>query len=184
MSYQEYRDLLLETARNAIRHGLNYGSSPKIRCEDFPEALREPRASFVTLEINGQLRGCIGSLEARRPLVEDIAGNAYSAAFSDPRFSPLTESEFPRLEIHVSILGPAEPMLFTSEQDLLRQIRPGKDGLILEDQGKRGTFLPSVWESLPTAQMFLDHLRIKAGLPSDYWSDTLRVYRYTTEVVE
>ena len=139
------------------------------------------RATFVTLNKFGELRGCIGHLEAIQPLIADVAENAFNAAFRDPRFQPVTASEFGDLEVHISVLSPPEPMVFTSEADLLRQIRPGIDGLILEDGAYRGTFLPSVWEQLPDPAQFLAHLKMKAGLPPNYWSDTLKVSRYTTE---
>ncbi|GAB6040253.1 AmmeMemoRadiSam system protein A [Endothiovibrio diazotrophicus] len=179
----QQRATMLRLVRDAIAHALTNGRARPfvVDPEDYPEALRAERASFVTLTIGGELRGCIGTLEAHRPLVNDLASNARSAAFSDPRFPPLSPAEFQALEIHVSILQPAEPMCFTSESDLLGQLRPGVDGLILEDHGRRGTFLPSVWEQLPTPEQFLRHLKQKAGLPPDHWSDTLRVSRYTTE---
>jgi AmmeMemoRadiSam system protein A len=120
-------------------------------------------------------------LEACRPLAEDVAENARAAAFEDPRFPPLTLPELAKLEIHISILSPSEEMVFSSESDLLRQIRPGVDGLILQEGFRRGTFLPSVWAELPEKELFLTHLKLKAGLPADYWSDTLRVFRYTTD---
>jgi len=123
-------------------------------------------------------------LEARRPLAEDVVQNAFAAAFGDPRFPPVTEPEVDKLDIHISVLSPLEEMHFASEADLLRQIRPGIDGLVLEDGPYRGTFLPAVWESLPDKRDFLRHLKIKAGLPPDYWSNTLRVWRYTTEMIE
>jgi AmmeMemoRadiSam system protein A len=116
--------------------------------------------------------------------VEDVADNAYAAAFRDPRFPTLTQDEYPMLQYHISVLNPPEPMTFTSEDDLLKQIRPNIDGLVLSDKGMRGTFLPSVWESLPTAEQFLSHLKQKAGLPADYWSDTVKVERYTVENIE
>lgn len=178
------RRLLLELAREAIRYGTRHGRPPAVNLEALPAALQVPRATFVTLEENGQLRGCIGSLEARRPLAEDVVHNAFAAAFGDPRFPPVREEEVDRLDIHISILSPLEEMSFTSEEDLLRQIRPGVDGLVLEDGPYRGTFLPAVWEQLPDKRDFLRHLKLKAGLPPDYWSDTLKVYRYTTEVIE
>ncbi len=141
----------------------------------------QKRATFVTLTIGGQLRGCIGMLEACRPLAEDVANNAYAAAFEDPRFPPLTKKEFEKLEIHISVLSPPEEMLFSSEEDLLRQIRPGIDGLILQEGFRRGTFLPSVWGELPEKELFWAHLKLKAGLSAAYWADTVRVFRYTTE---
>jgi len=114
-------------------------------------------------------------------LVEDVAENAWSAAFRDPRFPPLTAAELPGLGIHISVLTPPQPMHFTSEADLLRQIRPGVDGLILQDGWARGTFLPSVWESLPRVADFWTQLKHKAGLPAHHWSADLRVFRYETE---
>ena len=128
-----------------------------------------------------QLRGCIGTLEACRPLAEDVSRNAWAAAFRDPRFPPLQESELAGLDIHISVLSEAEPVTFGSEQDLLGRIRPGVDGLILEERSARGTFLPSVWESLPEPEQFLAHLKLKAGLPADYWSASVRMWRYTTQ---
>jgi len=177
------RCALLQLASDSIRHGLDTGRPLTVDPDAFATSLRPLRATFVTLEIEHQLRGCIGMLEAIRPLVVDVAENAWAAAFRDPRFAPVADREFEQLDIHISILSPSEPMQFKSQADLLRQIRPGVDGLILEDGRHRGTFLPSVWESLPDAQSFLAHLKNKAGLPVDYWSDTLRVLRYTTESV-
>lgn len=181
---QQEKQILLNTADDAIKFGLKTHQILQIKLEDFPKKMRELGASFVTLEINNQLRGCIGSLEAYQPLIRDIAQNAYSAAFRDPRFYPLTIEEYSNITIHISVLSKPEPMLFTSEKDLLNQIRPSIDGLILSDQGYRGTFLPAVWESLPTPELFLNHLKLKAGLPENYWSDTLKVEKYTTEVIE
>ena len=173
--------MLLAVAAQSIEHGLNQNRPLEPDPHDYPAALQALRATFVTLQIEGALRGCIGVLEAIRPLVVDVACNAFAAAFEDPRFPPMTSPELRRLDIHLSVLSPSEPMHFGSESDLLEQIRPGIDGLILEDRGRRGTFLPSVWEQLPRPADFLEHLRHKAGLPSHYWSDTLAVSRYTTE---
>lgn len=175
------RESLLQLARDAIRYSLDNGKPLLIDPDDYEEALREQRACFVTLHLNGQLRGCIGSLEAYRPLVEDIAHNAFAAAFRDPRFSPLTEAEFEQITLDLSILTPPEEISFNSEQELLQKIRPGIDGLIIEDMGRRGTFLPSVWEQLPDKVQFLQHLKLKAGLPPQHWSDTLKMSRYETE---
>jgi AmmeMemoRadiSam system protein A len=178
---EEEHILLHQVAHEAIQHGLETGEHLLVDTPRYPPPLREHRASFVTLQKYGELRGCIGTLEAARPLVEDVAHNAFAAAFQDPRFPPLATPELAELEIHISVLTPAVPMSFESEQDLLRQIRPGIDGLVLEEGLRRGTFLPSVWESLPEARDFLNHLKLKAGLPPDYWSPTLHVSRYTTE---
>ncbi len=177
----EQRKLLLDIARDSILTGLREGHPLVLDPREFEPALQAHRATFVTLNRHGQLRGCIGHLQAVQPLVKDVAENAFSAAFNDNRFPPLSEHEFSDLDIHISVLSPAEPMSFDSEADLLRQLRPGVDGLILEDGYYRGTFLPSVWEQLPTPELFLAHLKQKAGLPQNYWSDTLRVSRYTTE---
>ena len=172
---------LLEIARSAIASELGLtGAAERVTGEVSPE-LAEERASFVTLTLGGQLRGCIGRLEACRPLVEDVAANARAAAFEDPRFPPLTKREFESLEIRISILSSPEEIMGTSEEEVLKQIRPGVDGLILQEGFRRGTFLPSVWEELPDKESFWEHLKLKAGLPGGYWSDTLRVFRYTTD---
>jgi hypothetical protein len=175
------RETLLEIARRSIRHGLEQGVALKIQADDFEQPLRAVRASFVTLNRHNTLRGCIGHLEAVLPLVEDVAENAFAAAFRDPRFPHLSEQEFDDLELHISVLTPAEALPCESEADLLRRMRPYKDGLILAEGIHRGTFLPSVWEQLPEPKDFLNHLKRKAGLPDDYWSSSLRVYRYETE---
>jgi AmmeMemoRadiSam system protein A len=178
---EEEHIILRRVAKEAIAYGLEHGTHMPVDTTRYPPTLRAHGASFVTLQKHGELRGCIGSLEAYQPLVEDIAHNAYAAAFNDPRFAPVSAKEFDELEIHISVLTPATPMQFTSQADLLKQIQPGIDGLVLEDCGYRGTFLPSVWESLPEATQFLQHLKLKAGLPADYWSETIKVSRYTTE---
>lgn len=175
------RRQLLDLAAASIRHGLRHHTPLTPEVTGYPEPLREPRACFVTLRIDGELRGCIGSLEAYQALVLDVAHNAFAAAFRDPRFSPLHEAEFPALEIHISVLSPPTPLQFLDETDLLRQLRPGVDGLILTVQGHRGTFLPSVWESLPRPEVFFNQLKRKAGLREDFWSPDIQVQRYTTE---
>ena len=180
----EDRQTLLQIARSSIRHGLEKGQSLVIKAADYPARLQEDRATFVTLTINDMLRGCIGTLEANRPLVQDVAGNAYAAAFCDPRFPPLAEHEYDKLSIHISVLSPTEPINFNSEEALLKMIRPGIDGLVLQEGRFRGTFLPSVWEQLPDRRDFLRHLKLKAGLRPDYWSDTIEIQRYTTEIIE
>lgn len=178
---EEEHILLREIALQAIKYGLEQENHLPVDTSRYPRSLQNLGASFVTLNRNGQLRGCIGTLEAHQPLVNDVAYNAYAAAFNDPRFPALTEDELDDLELHVSVLTPAEPMEFNSEEDLLAQIRPGIDGLVLEDGFHRGTFLPAVWESLPDKITFLRHLKQKAGLPPDYWSSTIKVSRYITE---
>ena len=184
MFSDEDKKQLLDLAKASIQYGLQNGRPIAVTLGNYPPYLQEQGACFVTLQINNELRGCIGSLEAHRTLVEDIADNAYAAAFRDPRFGPVSEAEYPNLQYHISVLTPPEPMTFISQEDLLKQIRPGIDGLVLSDKGYRGTFLPSVWESLRTPEEFLSHLKQKAGLPMNYWSDTLKVERYTVEDIE
>ncbi len=180
----ENKTQLLKIARQSIRYGLEHGKPLPIQCQDHDPELQQIGASFVTLQKQGALRGCIGSLEAREPLVEDVARNAFNAAFRDPRFPPVSESELPLLDIHISILSTPEPVDFSSEADLISQLRPFVDGLVLSDGFHRGTFLPSVWEQLPEPEQFLQHLKVKAGLPPDYWSNTLKVERYTVESLQ
>jgi len=140
--------------------------------------LDQPGASFVTLTIDQALRGCIGSLAPWRPLGQDVAANARAAAFDDPRFRPLNRDEFDEVAIEVSVLSASQPITFSSRQDLLGQLHPGVDGLILTARGHRGTFLPQVWAELPEPSQFLTHLLRKAGLPADYWADDIAVERY------
>jgi AmmeMemoRadiSam system protein A len=173
---------LLQLAGDSIKKGL-YGETFPIQATDYAEPLRVMRATFVTLHVEEKLRGCIGTLEPRRTLVEDVVTNAYGAAFRDTRFPALTWPEYERLDIHISILSLPEPVQFSSEEDLLAQLRPQVDGLIIEEGVYRGTFLPSVWEQLPEPREFLRHLKYKAGLPPDYWSSRIRVQRYTTESI-
>ncbi|MGD8589280.1 MAG: AmmeMemoRadiSam system protein A [Chromatiales bacterium] len=177
----EARRQLIDIARASILYGLEHGEALLPSAGDYAQELEVERASFVTLNRLGMLRGCIGHLEAIMPLAKDVAENAYSAAFRDPRFPSLTRDEYADLELHISILTPPEALEVNSESDLLTLLQPGIDGLILEDGAARGTFLPSVWESLPQPREFLRHLKRKAGLTEDYWSDTLKVSRYETE---
>jgi AmmeMemoRadiSam system protein A len=145
-----------------------------------PELTR-PAATFVTLTQDGQLRGCIGSLEAYRPLATDVTENAVAAAFRDPRFLPLEPADWPRTRAEVSLLTPAEALLFTDEADALSRLRPGIDGLILTHGRQRATFLPQVWESLPEPRHFMAQLKLKAGLPADFWDDAVTLARYGVE---
>ena len=151
-----------------------------------PDWLDLPAAVFVTLtqcNANGQsaLRGCIGSLEAQRSLYDDVLANARAAAFKDPRFPPLSRKEFDTTRIEVSILTPAEPMQFDNETDALHQLRPGIDGVILEHDWHRATFLPQVWQQLPEPRQFMANLKQKAGLAADFWAPDLHLSRYQVE---
>ena len=172
---------LIDIAKESIINGLRTGKPLDISLGDFDGDLQTKRATFVTLNKYDQLRGCIGILEPQRPLVQDVAYNAFAAAFSDHRFPAVTADEIDQLDIHISILATPEEMSFSSEDDLVSQLRPGVDGLIIQEGMSRGTFLPSVWESLSDRHDFLIHLKQKAGLPGNYWSDTIRVRRYTVE---
>lgn len=177
----EHRLILLDIADQSLRYRLSHAHALLVQPQEYPSPLQELRASFVTLQEQNQLRGCIGSLEPRRPLVKDVAENACAAGFTDPRFPPLQARELRQLDIHISVLSVPEPLLVNSEQDLLHQLRPNIDGLILKKGGKRGTFLPTVWESLTDPETFVRKLKEKAGLPQDYWSPSVEVFRYTTE---
>ena len=182
MAYtSEERMSLLLLALDSIESGVRSGIPTTINDGAYSGALNEPRASFVTLKKAGALRGCIGSLEAHSCLVDDVAANAFAAAFRDPRFQKLESDEMDLLNIGISVLGPREALTFDSQQSLLDTLRPGQDGLVLHEGNARATFLPAVWESLPQPAAFLQQLKIKAGLTPDHWSETLRVWRYTTE---
>lgn len=169
--------VLLELARTAIGEALGQTTAPA------PAAdwLRDPAASFVTLNQRGALRGCIGSLVAHRPLGEDIRANALAAAFHDPRFPPVSAAEWLDVQVEVSVLSPLERLTVRSEVELIAQIQPGRHGLLLRYGAYQGTFLPQVWEELPDPRRFLSHLKRKAGLPADFWSPDLEVYRYHVE---
>ncbi|MBI3221557.1 MAG: AmmeMemoRadiSam system protein A [Nitrosomonadales bacterium] len=166
---------LLRLARAAIASELGFVS------HDLPASgwLAEPGATFVTLTLHGQLRGCIGSLEAHRALIDDVRHNAVSAAFRDPRLDPLSKEEFAEVLIEVSLLSKPEPIRYSSEQDALAQLHPGRDGVIFEYGRFRSTFLPQVWAQLQQPQAFLVHLKNKAGLPDDFWSEGVQLSRYT-----
>jgi AmmeMemoRadiSam system protein A len=172
--------LLAAVARGTISLGLSQGRPPQVDPDAYPVPVRAPGASFVTLRLRGALRGCTGSLEAVRPLVCDVARNAWRSATADPRFAPLREAELADLDVHVSVLSALEPVTAASERELLEQLRPGIDGMVLREGGRCATFLPAVWENLPDPREFLDQLRLKAGLPRGHWSPALRFERYTT----
>ena len=143
--------------------------------------LRAVRASFVTLHRHGALRGCTGSLEAVQPLALDVARTTCSSALSDPRFHPVSVVEVDDVDIEISVLSPLEPMTVRDETDLLAQLTPLVDGLVLAAGARRATFLPKVWEQLSSPQRFVAELKRKAGLPADFWSSGMTFYRYHTE---
>jgi AmmeMemoRadiSam system protein A len=175
------RNLLLDIALGSIRSGLKSRRPLPIKTATCPDWLSSKRASFVTLNAGDMLRGCIGSLEPHASLAEDVSHNAWAAAFRDPRFEPLQTKELANLTIQVSVLSTPEIIGVDSEPALIEKLRPGIDGLILQEGSSRATFLPAVWHSLPEPERFLAHLKLKAGLEAGYWSDSIQVWRYTTE---
>lgn len=177
----EQKQQLIDIAQKSIIHGLQSGEPSTIDLKKYDLALQQKAATFVTLHKQHQLRGCIGVLEPLRPLASDVSHNAFSAAFSDHRFSPVTTGELDQLDVHISILSVPTPITFASEDDLIEQLRPGIDGLIMQEGHHRGTFLPSVWDAIKDKREFIHHLKQKSGLPANYWSDTISVQRYTVE---
>ena len=166
---------LIAAARGAIESAFGRPDA-RVRAH---EALERPGATFVTLKQDGELRGCIGSLEARRLLAVDVRANARAAAFDDPRFAPLSLGELDVTTVEVSLLAPATRFAVAGEDDLCARLEPGVDGVVLELGRRRATFLPQVWESLPDPRDFIGALKRKAGLPADFWSPEIRVSRYT-----
>src|SRR5215813_2739012 len=175
------RRLLRGLAFESLEFGVRHRRIVSVTVFDYPHRLQTPGASFVTLHGAGELLGCIGTLRPHRALVADVAHNAYQAAFNDPRFPALTRAQLLGLDLHISVLTPLEPLAIASEDDLLAQLRPGIDGLVLEDGDLAATFLPTMWPRLQTARRFVRVLKEKAQLPPDYWSATIRAYRYTAE---
>ncbi|OGB51865.1 MAG: AMMECR1 domain-containing protein [Burkholderiales bacterium RIFOXYC12_FULL_60_6] len=171
--------LLLQIARAAISNVLGQAVVPPEPVGQSADVLQASGASFVTLSQHGQLRGCIGSLQAHRPLIKDIQANAVAAALHDPRFAPLTLAELDITTVEVSVLSAMQPLPFTSEAHALAQLRPGVDGVVFEFGRYRSTFLPQVWEQLPDAGEFMAHLKHKAGLAPDFWAPGVRLQRYT-----
>lgn len=175
-----YSDFILDLCKLAIKSKFERG----LKMPEYPQVFDELGASFVTLEINGRLRGCIGSIIAHKPLIEDILSNAQSAAFKDPRFNPVSQEEVGSLQIAVSLLSMPLPMEFKNEEDLLNQIKPFDDGLIIKDGDYQAVYLPSVWEELPDKKKFLNSLKMKAGLSPDYFSKTFEAYRFKTVYIK
>jgi AmmeMemoRadiSam system protein A len=168
---------LIGIARDAIAEGARPAPRPS-----WPDAwLGDRGASFVTLRLEGELRGCIGSIEAHRALGDDVAHNAYAAAYRDPRFAPVGVEERARLAVEVSVLSARVPLPAASESEALARMRPGIDGIYLQFDSASATFLPQVWENLPDPLDFLCELRRKAGLPTRFWHEALKLSRYTVE---
>ena len=169
-------DVLLTLARGAIASEFGHACPPVAH-----DALDRPGATFVTLMQDGDLRGCIGSLEPVQALRDDVWQNGRRAAFGDPRFPPVTAAELESLDVEVSLIGPSERIAAATEAELIARLRPGTDGVILRYGRARGTFLPQVWEALPDAASFLRELKRKAGLPGQFWHPDVEVWRYTVD---
>ncbi|NIZ03213.1 AmmeMemoRadiSam system protein B [Thalassospira lucentensis] len=172
---------MIDLARRSIWHAIRHDGPMAVDRTAVSPALLNAGACFVTLKKSGQLRGCIGSVMAHQDLATDLCDNAFKAGFRDPRFPPLQESELTDdLELSISVLSPARDFPFSDEADLIAKLTPFEDGIILSEGNKRGLFLPQVWEQLPNPADFLAHLKRKAGLPLDHWSERMRAQRFVT----
>jgi len=176
--------ILLRAAREAIVQSVKGNTKPNLDIESLPKALQQPGATFVTLRKKGVLRGCVGTLEALAPLVEDVCDRAIGAALHDYRFPPLCPEEVNQITIEISYLSNPEPLQYKDAQDLLSKIKPGVDGVVLRYGSKRATFLPQVWESIPNPENFLSRLCEKMGMEFDIWRKTnLDVFTYQVEKI-
>jgi AmmeMemoRadiSam system protein A len=185
----EKGQVLVKLARSALMEKFGLALTPaeteQMRSALSDASLQTPCGTFVTLKHHGRLRGCIGSLSASDPLAEGVRRNAINAAFHDPRFSPLTESELSQIEIEVSVLTEPQPLAFSDPEDLLRKLRPNIDGVIIRQGYASATFLPQVWDQLPQKEAFLGQLCLKAGLPRDAWKrGKLEVSTYQVQYFE
>ncbi len=178
----EEKHLLLNLARQSIELAVAHCPLPQLRLEEYSQALREDGASFVTLTEQGELRGCIGALEAYQPLVQDVCEHAVAAALDDFRFQPVRPGEVDALEIEISRLTPPVPLEYQQPEDLARLLRPGIDGVVLRDGPRRATFLPQVWEKVGGPEDFLGHLCMKMGAPPNLWQR--RILNVSTYQVE
>lgn len=169
--------VLLAIARATIAKALGFDAW----ADEVSPWLGEKGATFVTLLLDNELRGCVGSLAAERALREDVKSNALGAAFRDTRFAPLSREEFTLVKVEVSELSSLEPIACATEDEARALLRPGVDGVVLEYGGRRGTFLPQVWDSLPQPERFLAHLKVKAGLPATFWESGIKLSRYTVQ---
>lgn len=184
---EEQGRALVALARRTIENRLGLPVPPDPNLDEAlgDEALKTKAGTFVTLTIGKELRGCIGSLEARESIVEGVKRNAVNAAFRDPRFPALTRSELDRVHIEVSVLSDPEPLLYTDADDLLRKLRPGIDGVIIRQGFAAATFLPQVWDQLPDKEEFLGHLCMKAGLSANAWKKGgLEIQTYQVQCFE
>lgn len=178
----EEKKFLLGVARSALEHGVRREEQPALDLEKMPERLREEGASFITLTIHGELRGCIGALEPYQALVKDVQEHAVAAGLEDPRFPPVAPRELGLINIEISRLTLPKKLVYTDAEDLLARLRPNVDGVILRDGPRRATFLPQVWEKIPDKSEFLDNLCYKMGAAPDTWRrKTLEVLVYQVE---
>lgn len=175
---------LINLARESIKYGLKNNQPGHVVLSKLPPIFHYRCATFVTLNKHEELRGCIGSLEVKFPVAEDVVRNAYASAFQDPRFKPLQEDELADLHIEISLLSPLSSMSFKSEEELILQLRPGTDGVLIADNQYRGVFLPMVWQKIPDRMLFWQALKQKARMPLNYWSSNVKAWRFTTRVVE
>ena len=183
LNLQQQRELL-RIARESIEYGLQHHHALAIDLNACDEQLQQQGASFVTLNKKGALRGCIGTLQPYQALVSDVGEHARAAAFSDPRFPPVTLDELADIVISISVLGKPRVISFKDEEELIEQLRPAEDGLILQEGANRGTFLPSVWEQISSPRDFVHQLKLKAGLAEDFWSEDLVIETYQTDVID
>lgn len=177
------RQQMLAAVYDTIHHELTMGTRLPLEADNYGEILREKKATFVTLLMDGLLRGCIGSLVAREALILSIARNARNAAFHDPRFDAISLDELPLITVEISILSDCETIHCNSNQELVDQLQPGVDGLIISDGEQSATFLPSVWKHLTDPEQFVSELKLKAGMTADHWSSELTAERYTSQTI-
>lgn len=179
------KQTLLRLAREALQQGVAGQTMPVLNLQNLPPALRATGASFITLTIAGELRGCIGALEPYQPLAEDVREHAVAAALEDPRFPPVSREEVGRIKIEISRLTLPQDLEYTDAEDLLGKLHPHADGVILRDGMRRATFLPQVWEKIPDKEQFLDNLCYKMGAAPDTWRRRhLEVLTYQVEEFE
>ena len=185
MYTKEQKQQLLNLARKSIVHYLKEKKFLELGPDEYPLELQEKRGTFVTITVDGQLRGCIGHVIATQPLYLDVIENAVHSAFEDPRFYPLADEEFENVKIEISVLSSPEPLAYKDADDLLKKLRPDVDGVIIRKDFYQATFLPQMWEQLKRPEDFLSHLCAKAGLDSNAWrKGDLQVQTYQVENFE
>jgi AmmeMemoRadiSam system protein A len=178
------KQTLLETARHAIKYGLQYHKVPTLELEKYTPQLQNINASFVTLKEGNKLRGCYGRVEAFQPIIQDVAQHAFTAAFDDSRFSPVNHIEEPLIHISISLLSKSSEIVFDSEVDLIKQVLPNTDGLTLNYKNNAATLLPSVWLEIPKTENFIKLLKSEAGLAADFWHHQVRVFRFSCDTID